>query len=99
MNNVERMAMMAAAEKVEAGVAVHRAVGFAPPFEYVAEATVVVQDGFATVREGAHTEGGALARVRAAAKAKLTARKRTTGFNAGGFGTANRQAAFGVGFA
>jgi hypothetical protein len=100
MNEVaNRMAMLAAAEKVETGVVVKRAVGFAPTFEFVAEATVEAQDGYATVREGAYTEDGALARVRAAALAKVTARRRALGFTAEGFRTRGTRAEFGIGFA
>lgn len=90
--------MEAVAEKVETGVAVHRAVGFAPAWEYVAEATVAVQDGHATVREGSHTEDGAVARARAAAGARMTARKRACGFAADGYRTGSHRADFAFGF-
>jgi hypothetical protein len=99
MTEALRIAMAMAAEKVEAGTAVKHAVGFAPSFEYVAEATVQAQDGFVTTREGGHTEDGALARARSAANARVTARKRCCGFVADGFRTEGTRAAFGFGFA
>jgi hypothetical protein len=99
MNDSLRMAMAMAAEKVEAGTAVKHAVGFAPPFEFLAEATVQAQDGYVTTREGGHTEAGALARASSAACRKFTARKRACGFNAQGFRAADTPAEFAVGFA
>lgn len=100
MTEALRVAMaMAAEEKVEAGSAVHRAVGFAPSFEYVAETTVVGQDGFVTTREGGHTEAGAMARAKSAATRRFTGRRRACGFTAAGFRSEDTGAAFAVGFA
>lgn len=99
MTDALRMAMAMAAEKVEAGTAVKKAVGFAPSWEYVAEATVMGQDGFVTTREGGHTEAGAMARAKAAANARFTGRKRACGFTAEGFRAGDTAAEFAFGFA
>jgi hypothetical protein len=90
--------------EVEAGTAVRRAVGFAPAFDYVAEVTVVNENGDAvTAREGAYTKNGAVTR------AKLTVRerasfagfKRAVGFTGGGVvrDRNTKTATFKVGFA
>ena len=81
---------------------VKRAVGFTArdDTEFVADVTVKTADGgYATVQAFGATAWGAAARAKAAAARKMTSRRRATGFTAEGFRTANRAAAFAVGFA
>lgn len=90
-------ALLVAPDPVTAGEAVHRAVGFGRD-GYVAEVTVARPDGFATVRGEGLSPEFALARARLAARGKLTARKRATGFNAVGWRSPNYRADFDFGF-
>ena len=86
---------------MEAVGVVKRAVGFAVAFEFTAEVTVKTADGgYAVVREGGHTEMGAMKRAEAAARMKMTARRWACGFTADGYRDETRNAAtFAFGFA
>lgn len=84
------------------GEVVTRTVGFGTEFPFVAEVTKeVAYGGFVTVKAFGLTEWGALARAKAEAAGKLTARKLRTGFYVGGFDfrTGTTPATFGFGFA
>lgn len=66
----------------QAGVAVKRAVGFAPQFPFVAEVTLRTDKGFVTAREGSHMEQGAVMRAKRAAQARVpfAGMRRAVGF-------------------
>lgn len=85
-----------ASEDVAAGQVVKRAVGFGRD-GYVAEVTVQCGDGYATVRGEGLSPDFALARAKAAARSKLTARKRATGFAATGYRETTTKAEY-IGF-
>lgn len=82
-----------------AATVVHRAVGFMPAFEWVAETTVELADGLATTRAGGHTEWGAETRALLEASHRLTSRKRACGFTADGYRVETTRADFRIGFA
>lgn len=70
-------------DTVEAGEVVKRTVGFGRE-GFVAEVTVKVGDGFATVRGEALSPDFALAKAKLAARERMSARPRATGFTAAG---------------
>lgn len=68
------------------GVAVKRAVGFAPAFPFVAEVTAEVGGKLVTEREGAYSPEGAVERAKMAVRERemFAGFKRAVGFTAAG---------------
>lgn len=81
----------------EVGHSVKRATGFGRE-GFVAEVTVKVADGLATVRAEALSAEFALMKAKLAAREKVSARKRRTGFGSEGLRETLRAADFDFGF-